>query len=81
MRLSEIVNIRVFLVSMGIAASVAYGFSVISDLRFWGSFAVIVIAMLANGFLATWEDEQPGGFNNPTDKERETKGGERGGLQ
>jgi hypothetical protein len=33
-------------------------------LRSWGFF----LCILANGLLATWEDEQPGGFNNPLPK-------------
>ena len=27
---------------------------------------MIPLSMIMNGFLAEWEDNQPGGFNNPT---------------
>lgn len=29
---------------------------------------VIPLAMIVNGFVAEWEDTQPGGFNNPDPK-------------
>ena len=29
---------------------------------------VIPVSMILNGFLAEWEDNQPGGFNDPTPK-------------
>jgi cell division protein FtsW (lipid II flippase) len=30
-----------------------------------GIVVIVPLAMIANGWLATWEDERPGGFNNP----------------
>jgi len=35
--------------------------------------------MIVNGWLATWEDEQPGGFNNPLPDEDEDKPDGRAG--
>ena len=35
---------------------------------FWVTVAVITIAILVNGIVAIFEDEQPGGFNNPNKK-------------
>jgi hypothetical protein len=29
---------------------------------------LIPAAMIVNGFIAEWEDNRPGGFNNPTEK-------------
>jgi hypothetical protein len=66
-------NFWAFLRFLGVAALVAYAISAFSKEPFWMCFAVTAIAILANGWLATWEDEQPGGFNNPTDDQRETK--------
>ncbi len=34
--------------------------------RATGIAALIFGSILLNGLLATWEDEQPGGFNHPT---------------
>ena len=37
----------------------------IVGLPLWVSLIVMVLGVLANGALALWEDEQPGGYNNP----------------
>jgi hypothetical protein len=57
-----------FLAGMAIAALGALALRAFSGLPFWGCFAITVLAVLVNGWLATWEDNQPGGFNNPTDQ-------------
>jgi hypothetical protein len=36
-----------------------------SGLPFWVSFTIVVVALLLNGILAEYEDNLPGGFNNP----------------
>ena len=33
----------------------------------------VLAAMMLNSWLAEWEDNQPGGFNNPNTDERDTK--------
>jgi len=44
---------------------VAAAVSAASGLRFWWAFAIVAVATLINGFVATLEDDLPGGFNNP----------------
>ena len=39
--------------------------SYFSSLTFGYSVLICIVAMLINGFIATIEDELPGGFNNP----------------
>jgi len=39
-----------------------------SGLPFWACLAIALFGLLVNGWLATWEDEQSGGFSNRTDK-------------
>jgi len=46
--------------------------------HYFGGFAggiviIVPLAIIANGWLATWEDEQPGGFNNPRSRTGHTK--------
>ncbi len=53
------------LVGFSIAGLVACGFSYLTGLSFWAAFAIVVVAMLVNGFIAEIEDNEPGGFNNP----------------
>ena len=40
-------------------------YALIGVFVFWVCFLIAEFVLLANGWLATWEDEQPGGFNNP----------------
>ena len=56
-----------FVGGMAIAALGALGIRAFSRLPFWACFLIALFGLLVNGWLATWEDEQPGGFNNPTD--------------
>ena len=46
-------------------ALLAAGFASISKMGFWWSFLIVAGAMLINGWVATFEDDLPGGFNNP----------------
>lgn len=39
--------------------------AVVAGWHFWWVFGVAALAILANGFLATLEDDLPGGFDNP----------------
>jgi hypothetical protein len=63
-KLREAFCFRHFLIGLGIATVAALAFRALSGLPFWGCLAIAVGAMLVNG-LAEWEDNQPGGFNNP----------------
>jgi hypothetical protein len=45
---------------------------------FWGGFSLTAIGMIITGWIATVEDERPGGFNYPTadqiDRDKEKEG-------
>ena len=56
-------DVRIFAISMVIAATVALAVHVWGGMPYWAAFAITLIALLLNGWLATWEDNQPGGFN------------------
>ncbi len=47
------------------AALLAAGLASISKMGFWWSFLIVAGAILINGWVATFEDDLPGGFNNP----------------
>ena len=53
------------LIGLSVAALVAWAISYFSGIGFWLAFGIAVAAMLINGFIATVEDNAPGGFNNP----------------
>ena len=46
-------------------ALLAAGLASISKMGFWWSFLIVAGAILINGWIATFEDDLPGGFNNP----------------
>ena len=50
---------------LAIATTAALVMRSMSRLPFWVCFLIAEFVLLANGWLATWEDEQPGVFNNP----------------
>jgi hypothetical protein len=48
-----------------VVALIAAGFSALSRLPFWWAFLIVAGAILVNGWVATLEDDLPGGFDNP----------------
>jgi hypothetical protein len=51
------------LITTSLVSSLKWGWKAI------GIGAMIAVSMILNGILAEWEDDQPGGFNNPKKKE------------
>ncbi len=51
-----------------IAVVIALIVSWLFHFSFWLALPLAVVAMIANGIFAEWEDNQPGGFNNPDGK-------------
>lgn|SRR5512134_1172568 len=46
-------------------ALIAAALAAVSGIAFWWAFVVVAAAILINGWIATVEDDLPGGFNNP----------------
>jgi asparagine N-glycosylation enzyme membrane subunit Stt3 len=63
--MKNFIDLKSFLLSLIICASISLGASYFFGFSFLPTFGITVIAVLINGFVATWEDEQIGGFNNP----------------
>ena len=51
--------------NLAISAAIAGIFAFFTDTSFWMLWPIAIVAMVINGYLAEWEDNQPGGFNNP----------------
>lgn len=51
-----------------VVAVLSAGLSAVSGLALWWAFLVVAGALLINGWVATLEDDLPGGFNNPDGK-------------
>ena len=58
------------LIGLSVAALVAWGVSHLSGFGFWPFFAIVVVAMLINGFVAEAEDDAPVGFNHPLPRDQ-----------
>ena len=50
---------------ISVVALVAAGLSAWQHLPFWPTVLIALAAILVNGWVATLEDDLPGGFNNP----------------
>jgi hypothetical protein len=48
-----------------VVALLAAGLAAISGMPYWWAFLIVAGAILINGWIATLEDDLPGGFNNP----------------
>ena len=58
-----------FFLSLLVCAVIAFAAHWIFGVSVWLALPIVVVAVVVNGALALWEDEQPGGFNNPEGKE------------
>ena len=64
------IDLKYTVAGLVIAGAIGYLFSLITKLSFWFAFGLAVFSMVVNGLLAEYEDNLPGGFNNPmTDTE------------
>jgi hypothetical protein len=58
-------NFKAAALTVLITSVVAGLVSYFSGLEYWPVFVIALVAFLVNGFVATVEDDLPGGFNNP----------------
>jgi hypothetical protein len=54
---------------LAVAGLIAFSISYLTSLSFLGIFGITVVAIIVNGFIAKKEDELPGGFNSPSEKD------------
>ncbi len=68
--MKKIIDLKYTVIGLVMAGVIGYLFSLFTKLSFWFAFGLVVLSMVANGLLAGYEDNLPGGFNNPmTDAE------------
>lgn len=63
--LKRMIDIRAFVLGISIACLISGLITFFFHCPFWMTFFLVVFAMVINGIIAEWEDNQPGGFNNP----------------
>ncbi len=66
-------NWKIFCASMTVACALALGLHALSGLNFWICLLMVLGGILLNGYIATVEDDWPGGFNNPGPEISETQ--------
>lgn len=64
--MKKLIHLPSFLTAVCIAALAGWFLHWVTGLGFLPSFAIGAAALLINGWIATIEDNQPGGFDNPT---------------
>ena len=63
--MNKVIDLKYTIIGLSIAALIGYLLSLFTELSFWLAFGIVAFAMIANGMLAEYEDNLPGGFNNP----------------
>ncbi|UCG60296.1 MAG: hypothetical protein JSV52_08130 [Candidatus Zixiibacteriota bacterium] len=63
--MNRILDLKYTIAVLAIVGIIGALLSWFSGLSFWASLAIVVAAMVLNGILAVFEDDLPGGFNNP----------------
>jgi len=61
-------NPKIFVISVSITVLISFGVYKYTNFNFWVCLGIVILAILANGWLATIEDDTPGGFNDPKPK-------------
>jgi hypothetical protein len=71
----KLVHWPMFMACLAVAAIIAFGASKWFSFSFWLAFGITVVIWIILGLIAFFEDETPGGFNNPrvgrSDKSKE----------
>ena len=65
-------NFKVTLLELAILALISIPIARLAHTNYWLVFFIAIGALLLNGWLAQWEDNQPGGFNNPKNPKNPT---------
>jgi hypothetical protein len=63
--MKRFVDWRIFCAVMIVALIVSLALHAWLGLNLWVCLGIVVVAILANGIVATIEDEMPGGLHNP----------------
>lgn len=64
----DVIDKKSFLIAISVCAIAGALMSYFSNINIVYTFLICIVAMLINGALATFEDNLPGGFNNPDGK-------------
>ena len=64
-------NIKFTLIGLVISIVISFIITLFVNISFWIIFPIIIVALYLNSLLLEYEDNLPGGFNNPKDEDIE----------
>ena len=62
---------KLSLISIAVIFVIGYLLHYLSGMSLWISVLIVAAGVFVNGLIAEWEDNRPGGFNNPSSEENE----------
>ena len=68
--MNRIYHFKDTLIGLIISAIISAIISYFSDISFWIIYPIIIIALYLNSLLLDYEDNLPGGFNNPKEDDK-----------
>lgn len=66
-------NWKIFCLSISVVCAVGFILHALSGLSVWVCLVLAIAGMALNGYIATIEDDWPGGFNNPEPADSKTQ--------
>ena len=63
--LNGLIDIKAFFIGLTVAMAASAVGSFFFRIPFWIMVPLVLFSMIVNSFIAEWEDNQPGGLNNP----------------
>jgi len=68
--MNRIYHFKDTFIGLIISAIISAIISYFSDISFWIIYPIIIIALYLNSLLLDYEDNLPGGFNNPKEDDK-----------
>ena len=64
--MNKVLDLKYTIPGLAIALIISFVLSWFSSIPFWVLFPIVIVALVLNAFLLEYEDNLPGGFNDPT---------------
>ena len=68
--MKKIYHFKDSIIGLIIASIISVIIAYFSDISFWIIYPIIIVALILNSYLLEYEDNLPGGFNNPKEDEK-----------
>ena len=64
-------NIKFTLIGLLISIAISFVITLFTNISFWIIFPIVIVTLYLNSLLLEYEDNLPGGFNNPKEEDIE----------